>query len=118
MQRTNSGETREQAERLKELAKLEAARVVAEALTTKNALGASEDNTKIALINNNIGYIQRDITEIKTDIKGLAGNYLTKKEFEDFLSQDYANIKRLVYGAAGVILLAFLGAVASLIIKG
>lgn len=38
------------------------------------------DNTKIALINNNVAYIQKDISEIKTGIKELGGVYETKEE--------------------------------------
>ncbi len=37
------------------------------------------DNTRIALINNNIGYIQKDVSEIKEAIKGL-DNVLASKE--------------------------------------
>lgn len=42
-----------------------------------------EDATKIALINNNIQYIQKDISEIKGSVKDLAGVYITKQEFDD-----------------------------------
>lgn len=108
---------KEQAEQLKDLAKLEAAKVVSEALTTKTALTLAENSTKIALINNNIDYIKQDITEIKEDIKTLAGSYLTRAEFKDFLAQDYSNVKRLVYGVVGSILLAFMGALATLLLK-
>lgn len=41
------------------------------------------DQTKIALINNNIQFIQRDLADIKTSVKELAGVYITKLQFDD-----------------------------------
>ena len=46
---------------------------------------AESGDTKIALINNNISYIQKDISEIKGSIKELAGVYITKVQFDDSL---------------------------------
>lgn len=41
-----------------------------------------KDDTRIALINNNIDYMRADITEIKQSIKELAGVYPTKEELK------------------------------------
>lgn len=40
-------------------------------------------NTDIAVMNNNIGYIQRDIGEIKQSIKELSGVYATQISVTD-----------------------------------
>lgn len=82
-------------------------------MTTKT----ETDETKIALINNNIQYIQRDISTINTSIKELTGVYVTRQEFSDFTKGDFATIKRVVYGAVGVILLGFVGALVTFFIK-
>lgn len=74
-------------------------------------LNKQSDATSIALINNNIQYIQRDVADIKTTMKELSGTYVTTKTFNDFLLGDYANMKRIVYGAVGLILVGFFGAV-------
>jgi len=42
------------------------------------------DDTKIAVINNNIGFIQKDISEIKTVLKD---NYATKESFETYIRE-------------------------------
>lgn len=65
------------------------------------------DDTKIALINNNIQYIQRDLADIKVSMKELSGTYVTSKTFADFINSDFANIKRIVYGSIALILTAF-----------
>lgn len=41
------------------------------------------DETKIALINNNISFIQKDLSEIKTSLKELAGVYVPTAKFEE-----------------------------------
>ena len=38
---------------------------------------AQDESTKIALINNNIGYIQKDISDIKGTLKELSGVFAT-----------------------------------------
>lgn len=75
-----------------------------------------EDSMQIALISKDISYIQKDISTINTTLRELAGVYVTQREFMDFKSSDFANIKRVVYGAVGFILLAFLGTVVTFFI--
>lgn len=66
-----------------------------------------QDEKNIALIGKDIQYIQRDISEIKVSMKELAGTYVTNKAFLDFVNNDFANVKKLVYGAVGLLLMAF-----------
>lgn len=75
------------------------------------------DDTKIAIINTTLQYIQRDITEIKDDIKGISNQFVARTEFEDFKRGEFANIKKIVYGAVGAILVAFMLAATSFFIK-
>lgn len=62
--------------------------------------------TKLAVMANNIEYIKTDIVEIKNQLKA---EYVTREE--------YAPVKKLVYGMVGVILVAVVGALLALIIK-
>lgn len=82
-----------------------------------NAIKTETEETKIALINNNISYIQKDIAMINSTLKELTGVYLGRQEFMDFKNSDFATIKRLVYGAVGVILLGFIGALVSFFVN-
>jgi hypothetical protein len=43
----------------------------------------NSNETKIAIIGNNIEYVKKDIAEIKASIKDLSGVYLTKQEYDD-----------------------------------
>lgn len=45
------------------------------------------DDTRIALISNDIGYIKGDISEIKSDIKGLDGRYVTQEQLKELSNQ-------------------------------
>lgn len=53
------------------------------------------ENTKIAVINNNIGFIQRDISEIKTSIKELAGVYATQTALIEVAKQTEERFKNI-----------------------
>lgn len=53
------------------------------------------DNTKIALINNNIQYITKDIGEIKASIKELAGVYVTREALVEVAKQTEERFKNL-----------------------
>lgn len=66
------------------------------------------DQTQIAVMGEKINTIQRDIQEIKGDIKSQGTAYVSRQEFETFKAGDFANIKRLVYGAVGLLATAFL----------
>lgn len=53
------------------------------------------DPTSIAVINTNVGYIQRDLSEIKTSIKELAGVYATKVFVDDAVRSHDLRLKTL-----------------------
>lgn len=53
------------------------------------------DSTKVALINNNIAYIQKDIAEIKSSIKELAGVYVTREALIEVAKQTEERFKNL-----------------------
>jgi len=47
----------------------------------------TNDDTKIALISKDIGYIQCDISEIKVSLKGLGGVFASKVELAEVAKQ-------------------------------
>lgn len=67
---------------------------------------------KIALIQKDVGYMKDKFDEVKEQLNGmdtrLSSHYITKEEFEP--------VKKIVYGLVGVILLAVVGAVVSLVL--
>jgi len=69
---------------------------------TKN----STDQVKLAVIQNDLSYIKKEIGEIKGLVQE---QYVTKNEFEP--------IKKIVYGMIGLILIAVVGALLALVIK-
>lgn len=52
-------------------------------------------STKIALIDNNISYIQKDIVEIKQGFKDLSGAFITKKALEEIAVQTEKRLVKL-----------------------
>lgn len=101
------------AEELKETAREAARKVLAEAVSVASKI----DDTKIALIGKDIAYIQKDILEIKTDIRTMGGQFVPRSEFEEFKKTDFGNVKKLIYGLVGLTLTAVVGAIMALIIK-
>lgn len=63
------------------------------------------DETKLAVISTNVDFIKAEVSEIK---RIQQSNFVSKDEFEP--------IKRLVYGVVGLIMVAVVGAVLSLVI--
>jgi hypothetical protein len=53
----------------------------------KNMIKQPTDETKIALINNNIGFIQKDLSEIKITLKEMAGVYVPTAKFDEAQTQ-------------------------------
>lgn len=72
---------------------------------------------KIELIAKDISYIRDEVKEIKADVKSLTGIYITKDEFKSFIDGEFATVKRVVYGAIGIIITAFILAVANFFIN-
>ena len=64
------------------------------------------DKTSLAVMANNIEHIRKDVEDIK---KTLHADYVTRFEFEP--------IKRLVYGVVGLILVAVITALLSLVLS-
>lgn len=71
-----------------------------------NESKSGKENARIAVMATNIEYIKRDVTEIKRTIKE---DYVKRVEFEP--------VKRLVYGVVGLILVAVVTAIVSLVLK-
>lgn len=67
---------------------------------------AAADQTKLAVIANDITYMKEQLKDIGAQ---LGANYVTKEEF--------APIKRIVYGMVGVILVGVLTALMALIVR-
>lgn len=53
------------------------------------------DETKIAIINNNISFIQKDISEIKVAFKELSGVFITKQALEEIAKRTEERLIRL-----------------------
>lgn len=63
--------------------------------------------TKVALIAKDISYMKDKVDDV--DVK-LSSHYVSKEEFEP--------VKKIVYGLVGLILVAVVGAVISLVVRG
>ena len=79
-------------------------------MTTKSSNQNTKDigriTTDVAVILNKVDYIQSEVRGIKTQLEA---EYVTKDRFQP--------VERIVYGMAGTILLAVLGAVVALVIN-
>jgi chaperonin cofactor prefoldin len=64
------------------------------------------DDVKLAVIQNDMQYLKEKLDRVDTK---LSSSYITKEEFEP--------IKRIVYGMVGLILVAVVGAMVSLVLK-
>jgi chaperonin cofactor prefoldin len=64
------------------------------------------DDVKLAVIQNDMQYLKEKLDKVDTK---LSSSYITKEEFEP--------IKRIVYGMVGLILVAVVGALVSLVLK-
>lgn len=64
--------------------------------------------TEVALMRSDMDRMARDLSEIKGDLRMQFSNFVTQDQFKP--------IKTIVYGAVGVILMSFIGAVVALVI--
>lgn len=64
------------------------------------------DDTKLAVISTKMEYVQTKLDQIDNKLNA---SYVSKDEFEP--------IKRIVYGMVGLILVAVVGALVSLVVK-
>ncbi len=73
-----------------------------------------------AALNVKLDYIQRDINEIKGDVKEIKNDYVSRREFNDTLKslrEEIAPLKKFVYGIISVIGLTVMGAIINLVIN-
>lgn len=66
----------------------------------------SKENEMLAVIQNDLGYVKRDISEIKSTV---TTGYVSQTEFKP--------IKQIVYGLVSLILIAVVGAMVSLVVQ-
>lgn len=66
----------------------------------------NEDRTTLAVIQNDISYIKKQLDTIDTKV---GNTYVTKDQFEP--------VRNLVYGVVTVILVSVIGAVVALVVK-
>lgn len=88
-----------------------AAKAVAEvaAKAAQALASANTDSAKAAaVVGSDINYIKQDIAEIKGVLKELSSTYVTKGEF--------APVKAIAFGLVGLILVAVVGAILSLVV--
>lgn len=64
------------------------------------------DETKLAVIQNDLAYIKEKLTSVETKV---SSNYVSKEEFDP--------VKKIVYGLVGLILVAVVGALISLVVR-
>jgi len=86
-----------------------AAATSAAAAASQSAQTAANSATAAALVGLNIDFIQKDIAEIKNSMKDMTNKFVTKDEF--------IPIKQVVYGLIGIILVTFVGAVLTIVLK-
>lgn len=65
-----------------------------------------KENSSIALIQNDLSYIKRDISEIKSTV---TTGYVTRSEWEPY--------KKVIQGVVSLILIAVVGSLLSLVLK-
>ena len=74
---------------------------------------SNETDTKLAVMSEKMKNIENDISEIKLGI-----NELIKKMDEKFVTKnEFTPIKQIVYGFVGLIVVAVIGALISLVVK-
>lgn len=67
-----------------------------------------------------LDYLQRDIREIKSDVKDIKSDFINRREFNEALTdvrKDVAFIQKIVYGAVGLICIGVIGGLLKLVIK-
>ncbi len=72
-------------------------------------LARDTDNAALATIATNLSYTRRDLLDIK---QKLEGNYATKEHvagITDEFGRRIKNLETIVYGAVGLVLVAFFG---------
>lgn len=71
-------------------------------------------------LNVKLDYIQRDINEIKGDVKDIKKDYVSRMEFIEtikVIKEDLSSHKKLVYGLISILGVATVGAIVQAIMK-
>jgi hypothetical protein len=79
----------------------------------------SDIKASLAVNTSETANIKGSITEIKSDIREIKADFVSRREFNDGLASVRAEIalpKKLVYGMVAVILLAVIGAIVQLVL--
>lgn len=74
-------------------------------MTVKSTRTQRED-TQIAVMANDLGYVRKAVDSLNDKIDN---NYVTKEEFK--------TVKQIVYGFVGLILIAVVGAIMTLVLR-
>lgn len=74
---------------------------------------SQSDETKLAVIANDIAYIRGEVKDIKDQF---ASSFMAKAEGE-ILKARVSQLERIVYGMIGIILVGVLGSVMGLVLK-
>jgi nitrate reductase NapE component len=77
----------------------------------------------IAVINAKLDSITSDVSEIKSDVKDLRNNSVSRRELEEVKGsvrqkvskKEFETVRVLVFSFVGIILVAFIGALVSLV---
>lgn len=80
-------------------------------------------NKDIAVINEKLDSITTDISEIKSDVKDLRNNFVNRRELEEIKGvvrqkvskKEFEVVKLLVFSFVGIVLIAFIGGLVSLV---
>jgi len=67
-----------------------------------------------------LDYIQRDLREMKSDIKDIKTDFITRREFNEGIKdieKDVTFLQKIVYGAVGLMCIAVLGGIFKLVIR-
>lgn len=79
-----------------------------------------KEESQLAVMGERIANIQNDVAEIKTDIKAQAQAFATIKYVDDQISGlkgDISPLRRIIFGAVGLLLVAFGTAVINFFVK-
>lgn len=80
----------------------------------------SDIKSSLSVNTNETSNIKATVNEIKTTVKEIQNNYITRREHDSDLSairEEISPIRKFVYGLISVVLLAVIGAVLALVVR-
>ncbi len=78
------------------------------------------DQPPNSALNVKLDYMQRDIKEIKDDVKDIKNEYVSRREFTDSVKairEEISPLKKFVYAIISVLGIAVLGAILNMVLK-